>query len=230
MTAGAARISADMRQTVYTEILRQELIPAMGCTEPIALAYAASIVRDALGEEPLSLHASISGNIIKNVKSVVVPMTGGLRGIEVALAAGLLSGRPDLQLQVLRVLDGTAASGAITELLTRCRVTVGELDSPHPFDLLLRADRSAHTASVRISGYHTNVVDVTLDGENVTARYAGGNCAVESEEDRGADRSLLTVEDIVEFAQSCELDELRPILRRQIEMNTAIAEEGLRGD
>ncbi len=213
----------------YTAILKEELIPAMGCTEPIALAYGAAILRDVLGELPHTLTARVSGNIIKNVKSVVVPMTGGLRGIEVALCAGLLSGRPSLQLEVLCAL-GEHARADIEQLLSRCTVRVEELPSPHAFDFALDGQGASHTAHVRISGYHTGVTCVTLDGEDRTAHYIGAPCAVDTRGETGADRSLLTVENIVRFAEDCDLAPLRSVLRRQIEMNTAIAEEGLRGE
>jgi L-cysteine desulfidase len=213
---------------VYTSILEEELIPAMGCTEPIALAYAAAILRDVLGGEPSEVQAQVSGNIIKNVKSVVVPATGGLRGIQVALGAGLLSGQPSLRLEVLCALTDHAKED-ILALLSRCQIRVMEMQSPHAFDLCLNGKTEAHTACVCITGFHTNVTRVTLDGVDRTATYANASCA-DAPTQKGADRSLLSVERIVEFAQTCDLAPLRSILRRQIDMNLAIAEEGLHGD
>lgn len=214
----------------YGAILAEELVPAMGCTEPIALAYAAAILAKTLGQAPDVLNAAVSGNIIKNVKSVVVPMTGGLRGIEVALAAGLLSAQPAMKLEVLRVL-GADAGERIGALLRSCNMEVRELDTPHAFDLLLTGQSGEHVCRVRITGFHTNVTEVTLDGEDITARYAQSDCAAHMDGgDSRTDRSLLTVENIVTYAEECDLTPLRPLLMRQIEMNTAIAEEGLRGE
>ncbi|MBQ7337898.1 MAG: serine dehydratase subunit alpha family protein [Clostridia bacterium] len=201
----------------------------MGCTEPIALAYGAAILREALGAQPEVLDARVSGNIIKNVKSVVVPMTGGLRGIEVALCAGLLSGQPSLRLEVLRTLGGDARD-RIAALQSRCRITLAELDTPHAFDFALDGQCGTHRCHVRITDFHTNVVSVVLDGEELAARYACNGCTDAAREERAADRGLLTVENIVTYAEECDLAPLRPVLRRQIEMNTAIAREGLRGE
>ena len=110
----------------YTAILEEELVPAMGCTEPIAIAYAASILRHALGAEPTALRVGLSGNIIKNVKSVIVPATGGMHGIEAAVAAGLVAGCPDRRLEVLRALE-PADSDRIRDLLARLQMQVYEL-------------------------------------------------------------------------------------------------------
>ena len=229
MSTGSYTLTPALHAT-YGAILSEELIVAMGCTEPIALAYAAAILAEALGEMPTALSARVSGNIIKNVKSVVVPMTGGLRGIEVALCAGLLSGQPAMKLEVLRVL-GEDAKERITALRNDCDICVRELDTPHAFDLYLEGKSAAHTCRVRITGFHTNVTEVTLDERDLTARYAHRDCAAQTTDGGArADRSLLTVENIVTYAEECDLAPLRPILQRQIEMNTAIAEEGLRGE
>ena len=115
----------------YTEILREELVPAMGCTEPIAIAYAAAILRDALGEEPSLIRVGLSGNIIKNVKSVIVPATGGMHGIPAAVAAGIVAARPDKQLEVLSGLRADAQERIIAFLQT-ADVKLNELDTPHP--------------------------------------------------------------------------------------------------
>ena len=213
----------------YRAILEEELIPAMGCTEPIAIAYAAAILRDALGEMPTDVRVHLSGNIIKNVKSVVVPATGGLRGIEAAVAAGLLAGEPQRRLQVLTALGGDARA-RISALLCESTLHISELQSPYTFDLLLIGESDGHTASVRISEFHTNVQSVIRDGEDITARYLSASCEESTAAAGSADRSLLSVENIVIYAKEADLAPLRPLLRRQIDMNMAIAEEGLRGD
>lgn len=217
------QLTAEQRQT-YLEILREELVPAMGCTEPIAIAYAASILRDALGSLPTVLQAGFSGNIIKNVKSVVVPMTDGGKGIEVALAAGLLADAHGRRLEVLESLTPEARA-AIPSYLARLSLTVHRLESPLPFEIFLTGEVSGHAAQVRITEGHTNVVMVTLDGEDLTARYRGGAAGGGGEP---ADRSQLSVEGILAYAESPLPEEVCRLLRRQIEMNMAIAEEGLR--
>ena len=220
-----AMITQTIHKT-YEAILTEELVAAMGCTEPIAIAYAASIVRDALGSDPSSISASFSGNIIKNVKSVIVPATGGKHGIESAIAAGIISASPDKKLEVLTVLTSDAPK-KIDELLTRTKITVDEMNSSCTFDLHICAECDGAHASVRISGAHTNVTEVILNGEDITERYHTTHAHSDNEE--AADRSLLSVETIVEYAAVANLDVLRPILKRQLEMNIAIANEGLTG-
>lgn len=217
----------DLIHKTYEAILKEELVAAMGCTEPIAIAYAAAILRDSLACEPECVRASFSGNIIKNVKSVIVPATGGKHGIESAIAAGIISGRADLKLEVLCAL-GADASEKIDALLARTEISVEEMNSSCTFDLHIVGKCGEHEASVRISGAHTNVTEVTLDGTDLTERYSSG--ATGSDAGATADRSLLSVERIVEYAAVANLDVLRPILKRQIELNMAIAEEGLKND
>ncbi len=211
----------------YRAILCEELMPAMGCTEPIAIAYGAAILRHTLGREPSSISAGCSGNIIKNVKSVIVPATGGKHGIEAAIAAGLISGKPELKLEVLTALSSDA-NAEIDALLSRCKVKIEEISGGCVFELRLTGEADGHIAAVTISGSHTNVTEVTLDGADLSARYS----AVSSVGDDvpRADRSLLTVERIVEYAGECDLKSIAHLLERQIELNMAIAEEGLRGE
>ena len=210
----------------YTAILKEELLVAMGCTEPIAIAYGASILRRALGNIPDRIVARLSGNIIKNVKSVIVPATGGLHGIEAAVAAGVIANAPEKVLEVLSVLSENDQT-AVAQYLKKGSIRVEELDSIHPFDLLLLGWAGEHRAEVRISQNHTNVTCVTLDGRDITEEHVR---LIREEEESHTDRSVLNVQDIVTFAQDADLTELEPLLRRQIDMNMAIAEEGLRGD
>ena len=218
----------------YTAILREELVPAMGCTEPIAIAYAASILRHALGAEPSAVQVALSGNIIKNVKSVIVPATEGMHGIEAAVAAGIVAGCPDRKLEVLCALT-PADAPKIRDFLAETAPAVSELDTRHPFELVMTGEAvtagKRHSVHVHLIDRHTNVVSVTrtADGacEDLTERYVYGEAREHTE---AADRSLLNVEDIVTFAQEADLKELRPLLNRQIEMNMAIAEEGLRSE
>ena len=210
----------------YTAILKEELLVAMGCTEPISIAYAASILRKTLGVMPQCVLAELSGNIIKNVKSVIVPATGGLCGIEAAVAAGLVANAPEKELEVLSALNAQQQA-QIRLVLETCIIQVGEMDSLYAFDLLLKGLANGHEAVVRISKNHTNVVKVLLDGEDLTAAHVR---FVQETEENQTDRSVLNVRDIVTFAEEADLTELKPLLLRQIEMNMAIAREGLRGE
>ncbi len=212
--------------TLYTEILTAELRLAMGCTEPIALSFAASILRDALGQPPEAIEAKISGNIIKNVKSVIVPATGGMHGIEAALAAGILSGAPERKLEVLTALP-KGARDRIEAFLQACPITVSELTTDKPFEVKLSAKAGEALVTVHLSDRHTHVEQVTRNGEDITARY---RVREEVKEEVALDYSILSVEGILEYADSVELSAVRPLLLRQIEANMAIAEEGLRGD
>ncbi len=216
----------------YTAILREELVLAMGCTEPIAIAYAAAILRHALGEEPIALTVALSGNIIKNVKSVIVPATGGMHGIEAAVAAGIIAGCPDRRLEVLCALAPTDAA-RIRSFLSAVPPAVRELETKHPFELCMEGtSANGHTVCVHLVDRHTHVESVTRDGVELTARYALAESA-DGEGAPAADRALLNVKDIVTYAEAVDVSpgsELYGLLTRQIEMNMAIAEEGLHGD
>ena len=214
----------------YTAILREELVPAMGCTEPIAIAYAASILRHALGADPTALRVRLSGNIIKNVKSVIVPATDGMHGIEAAVAAGIVAGCPDRKLEVLCSLKPSDAD-RIRAFLHTTTPAVSELDTKHPFELIMTGeaavDGETATVNVHLVDRHTNVVSVERSGEDLTDRYRYGESLTHTEP---ADRSLLNVQDIITYAEEVDLNEVRPLLERQIAMNMAIAEEGLRSE
>ena len=204
----------------YVQILREELKLAMGCTEPIAIAYAAARARDVLGAVPDRLLVEVSGNIIKNVKSVVVPHTGGLRGIPAAAAAGTVAGDAEAELEVLaRVTEQGIAETA--EFLENVPIEVRHIDLGHIFDIIITAYRGEDAASVRITDYHTNVVSVKRNGAVLLEKELTAG------EDDLTDRSCLTVEGIVEFADCVDPEDVREVLERQISLNMAIAEEGL---
>lgn len=208
----------------YVEILREELIPAMGCTEPIAVAYCAAVARRALGLLPQKVTVRASANIIKNVKSVVVPNTGGQRGIAAAAAAGIIAGDETAGLQVL-----TGVTPEQTEKIaqymhdTECVTEQSQRDYVFDIEVLLSA--GGHTASAEIAGHHTNVIRVMRDGKVLL--YEDYE---EKEAEYAADRDLLTVERIVEFADCVKTDDISEILQRQIDCNMAIAEEALHGN
>lgn len=206
----------------YVEILKEELIPAMGCTEPISIAYAAAKARQVLGFEPKSINVVASPNIIKNVKSVIVPNTGSLRGIAAAAVAGAIAGSADDELQVLSHVTPEQIE-LISAALDKIHCTVKSSDNGFVFYVSVNAESDGHSALVEIAGNHTNIIRVERDGEVVfTKEYS------EKSSQSPNDRALLNVKDIIEFADSVKLDDVSSILDRQIEYNTAIAEEGLR--
>ena len=210
----------------YKTILQEELLVAMGCTEPISIAYAAAIVRRSLGAYPERMMAELSGNIIKNVKSVIVPATGGLHGIEAAIAAGIIAGAPEKKLEVLSVLNDQDQN-SISKFMENCAFAVTEMNSIHPFDMRLTGYAGKDFASVRIQKNHTNVIRVELNGKDITAQYL---MEQEKEEDTRTDRSILNVQDIVTFAEEADLEDIKHLLLRQIEMNMNIAMEGIHSD
>ena len=220
-------ISKELCST-YESILIEELQPAMGCTEPIAIAYASAILRTLLESDPDSIEIALSGNIIKNVKSVIVPATGGLHGIEAAVAAGIISARPDKRLELLSVLTEDDRI-RLRSYLKKCPISVSELNTSCTFDLLISGQANGHTARVQITGFHTNLILAERDGINLTADYLSPDEQKKSTKN-DANRSLLNVESIVAFAEEADLTRLRPYLCRQIEMNMAIAREGLKNE
>lgn len=214
--------------TNYTKILKDELRPAMGCTEPIAIAYAASILTDVLGGRAEEIAVGLSGNIIKNVKSVVVPATGGMHGIESAVAAGVIANAYTRKLEVLGALQAEDIE-QIAAYKNDCNIDIYELNSRCSFDLKLQGKRGRAIAVVRIKDNHTNVVEVTLNGGSLLERYCEAHVEEDATETTKEGReNLLNVRDIVSFAEEISLDELRPYLEKQIELNMTIAEEGLK--
>ena len=214
--------------TAYTAILKDELRPAMGCTEPISIAYAAAILTDALGGKADEISVGLSGNIIKNVKSVVVPATGGMHGIESAVAAGVIANDYRRKLEVLGAL-GEKDVPMIADYKANCPIEVYELNSRCSFDLKLMGKRGEDTATVRIRDNHTNVIEVTRNGASMLDYYFDARGETEEKGDsKEARENFLNVRDIVTFAEEADLTELRPYLEKQIELNMAIAEEGLK--
>lgn len=210
----------------YTDILIEELIPAMGCTEPIAIAYASSIISHALGGKPQKLKVGLSGNIIKNVKSVIVPMTGGMHGIDSAICAGIVASCPQKRLEVLCGLSADS-SQEIKEYKEKTPIEIYELETENAFEILIEGLLEGSCAVANLAKRHTNVVFVKLNDKDITSQYVTEGDMVEKE---STDRSTLNVKDIVEFADTVDLCELTPYLERQIEFNMAIAKEGLQGE
>lgn len=211
------------KYNAYVRILREELIPAMGCTEPIALAYAASLCEHTLGEKPEKCSVKVSGNLVKNVKSVIVPNTGGLKGIEAAIAAGIIADNPGAKLEVLSRIRKEQYSG-INDYLRLHEIKVDVADTEETFYIDLEMTGQKHKARVVMVAYHTNVVLLERDG--VVQKITG--CS-EVDTDQMTDRSCLDVESIIEFARTARLSDVRECLERQISYNMAIAEEGICG-
>ena len=210
----------DIRYETYIRILKEELVPAMGCTEPIAISYCAARCRDLLGETPVRCTVGASGNIIKNVKSVVVPHVDGLKGIEAAAAAGVAAGNAD---RILEVIAGVTEEQKqdIRRFLQEVPVQVYPVEDGELLDIRVTLYSEQHSAMVRIAGYHTNIVCMQKDGRTVYER------GVETAGEKTSNHNLLDVEDIIDFADTVDLADLGDIIERQIRYNGAIAEEGI---
>lgn len=214
----------DLKYKAYVSILEEELVPAMGCTEPIALAYAAAKAAEVLGGIPDSIEVKASGSIIKNVKSVVVPNTGGLKGISAAVIAGALAGAADRELEVISEVSAEQLAG-FKKGLENIPVTIEHIEDGLTFDIVIRLNCDEEYSMVRIANYHTNIVYIEKNGEVLL------NVPVAGEEENGlTDRSLLDMKDIWDFAMTVDIDDIRDVIGRQIEYNTAIAEEGMKND
>ena len=204
----------------YIEILNRELIPATGCTEPISIAYAAAVARDTLGAIPDKVLIEVSGNIIKNVKSVVVPNTGGMRGIKSACAIGIIGGDASKKLEVIANITAEQIK-ATEKYLKHDTITVSHADTPHIFDIIITMYKDNHHSYVRIVDYHTNIVKIKRDDKISFKKEI-------LSDDKSGDRNILTVENIVKFADILKIEDVKVILDQQIEYNMAIAEEGLK--
>ncbi len=210
----------------YIAILKEELIPAVGCTEPASLALAGARLRQVLGEIPARIEVKMSGNLIKNTKSVTIPHSDGLKGIDAALWLGIFGGTADQGLAVLSTVTAEDIRLVRERLAdpSACNVELLE-ESPAQLHLILEGYTESSHASVEILGTHTNFVRIEKDGEillNKEAAAEGENLFV--------DRSLLSIKDILDFASSVKLEDIEPILRPQIEHNSAMAKAGLEGE
>lgn len=208
----------------YIDILKEELVPAMGCTEPIAVAYAAALAKGQMDELPEKIEIIVSGNIIKNVKSVVVPNTGGMRGLPAAAAAGIIAGCAEKELEV--IADVTKEQQEeIAAYLKQAVFTVEESDSGYIFDIDIRLHGKSQNARCRIAGFHTNVIYLEKNG--VVQKE---EAYTEQKEVHATDRSLLSVENIVAFAKEVDIADVKEVLDRQIQYNMAIANMGIKGE
>ena len=217
-------LSSDPRYGNYLKILQEELVPATGCTEPIAIAYGAAKARELLGVLPESVLVEASGNIIKNVKSVVVPNTNSLEGIEAAAAAGIVAGQSDKILEVISEVT-PAQRAEIRVYLADHPIVVKPAEGDKVFDILITLRAGNNHVKLRISDYHTHIVYIEKNGEVL---FQSGEVLSDSARDMLTDRSCLSVEGVLDFASTCNLEDVRALIERQIDYNYAIAEEGMR--
>lgn len=209
----------------YLSILEEELVPALGCTEPISVAYGAALANKYLDNFPTKISIKSSGNIIKNAKSVIVPNTGGLKGMQASLLAGVVGGDPELELEVLSPVTKEDID-KIHSLMNTGLVEIQQLDTPSTLHTITTLTDGEKVAEVEIRFEHTNVVRVTVDGEDIHKVEVDENSDVA----HGTDRSILTVDQILDFIEVAKLEDYQDILELQIDNNIAIAEEGLENE
>ena len=205
----------------YVNILKHELIPALGCTEPIAIAYASAKARQVLGEMPDRIEMNLSGIIIKNVKGVTVPNSGGLKGMEVAAVLGAVGGDADAELEVLETIkpeDIEETKRLVAEGICSCELAEGVAN----LFVEAKAIKGGHYVKVTIEDHHTNITKIEKDGEMVLERRSE-----DENKDAGIDKSKLKLKDILQFADEVDIADIKEVIGRQIAMNTAISQEGL---
>lgn len=211
----------NIKYKAYIDILKKELVLAKGCTEPIALAYCAAKARSVLGQIPDKVLVEVSGNIIKNCKSVVVPNTGGLKGIETAVAIGIIAGNENLELEVLKDISEKQITD-FKNYLKENKIEIKKSDSNNLLDIKIEAYKGEDKAVVRICHKHTNIVYIQKNVEIILDK---------NEEEKGETNALrydlLTIEDIYDFAKSVDIKDIEEIIKRQIDLNTVISKDGL---
>ena len=212
-----------MDQHMYNEylaILREEIVPALGCTEPIAIAYASAKARSVLGRLPEHITVKCSGNIIKNVKAVIVPTTGDMKGIETSAVLGAVGGNPDKKLEVL--VDVTEEDLALTrELLKKKICSVELIEGVSSLQIIVEMTAGADSSLVEIAFSHTNIVRIEHNGELLFKKGMTVQNATET------DRSLLNLKDIYAFATTVNIEDVADLMERQVDCNLKIAREGL---
>lgn len=216
--------NSDIKYKNYLQILREELVPAMGCTEPIAIAYAAAKARKVLGCIPEKVIVEVSGNIVKNVKSVIVPNTNHLKGIEAATAAGIIAGQAEKKLEVISEVTEDEKE-IIKDYMESHRIDVKLADTPFIFDIQMNLFYKDSFVKVRIVNYHTNIILIEKNGEILYTKEAKA-----LKEEGLSDKTLLNVKDIIDFADCVDIGDIKDIIDRQIEYNSKIAEEGLKNN
>ena len=207
----------------YFDILKKELVMALGCTEPIAIAYGAAKARQILGQLPEKIIVSCSGNIVKNVKGVTVPNSDGLIGIEAAAILGALGGNPDLELTVLETVTKSDCEKA-RELLAKNFCECKLIEGVAGLYIIIYMESNDDSVRIEIKDYHSNITMISKNGENIFSNENGENKSIEP------DRSVLNVKNILDFADNADIKELAKIIEPQIKYNSAISEEGLKNE
>lgn len=210
----------ERKMEAYCAILAEELRLATGCTEPIAVAYCAAKLREVLGGKPEKVLAEISGNILKNVKSVVVPNTGGRRGIEAAIAVGIVAGDADAELQVLAKVTEEDTKH-IQEYLDATDITVTCPETPCLLDIRLTGWLGGHKAVTRVANNHTNLVYIEKDGRVLLEKPESASAEANLQ-----DKSVLNVKDILTFIETVDIERIRPCISRQLACNSALPPRG----
>lgn len=205
----------------YLAILKHELVPALGCTEPIAIAYAAAKARQVLGDFPDTVEMQLSGNIIKNVKGVTVPNSGGMKGIDTAAVLGIVGGNADKALEVLEEIRPEHIEKT-KELVERQICSCTLVEGVSNLYIVAKVTKGEHSAEVTIVDQHTNITKILKDGKVLLSKESR-----EKETSSDIDKSKLTVKDILDFADQVQIEDVEEILERQIRLNTAISQEGL---
>lgn len=207
----------------YRDTLTEELLPAMGCTEPIALAYAAAVAGARLGGYPDTITVEVSRNIVKNVKSVIVPNTGGLYGIEVAVISGFVSRRPEAELEVLAAVTSEERN-EIARRVQEGGLRIFQTDEPDVFFIRVTGERAGKTVTVTIRTFHTNITEIIENGEVVFTKEKEHVC-----HDADAVNDAWSIKELIRVARTMDFGTLKPYLERQMKCNMAIAKEGLSG-
>ncbi|MDF3003757.1 MAG: hypothetical protein K0S22_229 [Oscillospiraceae bacterium] len=210
----------------YIKILEHELVPALGCTEPIAIAFCAAKAAEVLGCEPERIVVESSGNIIKNVKAVTVPNSNGLKGIDVAAVLGAVGGNATKELEVLSEITDKHIAKAVKLLENQDYCVCKLLEGVENLHIIITVYAGSENALVEIQSTHTHITRIEKNGEIIFAQSELANGA----DDYGAIKQLLNVKDILSFANTLKIDDVRQVLDRQITYNTAISQEGLTHD
>lgn len=203
--------------TDFKELIRKELIPAMGCTEPIAIAYAAAKAREILGSIPTKITANLSSNIIKNANSVTVPSTNGRKGIEISVVAGMLLGDANKELEVLADVDKSKLD-LCDKYINDGLVTVNLQANKAGLYIQIILENDSESSSVTIEGNHTNIVEIKKNGQLIFEKEE------ETKEESKVDFSF---DQIYNFARTCDYSDIKDILDRQISFNEKISKEGI---
>lgn len=210
----------------FINILKIELIPALGCTEPIAIAYASAKAREVLGEMPEKITMNCSGNIIKNVKSVTVPNSNGMKGIEAAAILGVVGGKADKKLEVLLDITDEDRKKALEVIDKKICNTVLVENVPNLY-INATVEAKRHSVSVVIEKYHTNITKIIKDGQVI---FDHNNNVNTNTEEVHIDKKSITIRSILDFANEVKIEDVKDLLDRQIEYNTNISNEGLKND